>query len=78
MKKIDEELNNVTGGMNGGAIFNASGISGSDANNPWEVLDAKGNVKGRYPTRDLAIYNAGKLDLGFNEVNWNEVQSMRG
>ena len=37
----DDQLEEVTGGV----IFNASGIIGSDSNNPWEVLDNRnGNV----------------------------------
>ena len=73
MKLNDEELEQVSGG----AIFNASGISGSDPGNPWEVLDGNGNVKGRYPTREMAIYNAGKMNVDFFEVSWDQVQAMR-
>ena len=72
----DDELDMVSGG-NGG-IFNASDISGSDHNKPWEVLDNHGNVKGRYSSRDEALFNAGRLGVdGFGELNWDQVQNMR-
>ena len=75
MEKIkDNDLVQVAGG---GGIFNAKDISGSDKNNPWEVLDDSGNVKGRYSNRDEAVYNAGKLQTGFNELTWDQVQGMR-
>lgn len=73
-KLSDETIEQVSGG----AIFNAKDIDGSDHNNPWEVLDGKGNVLGRYKTRDEAIYNAGYHRVGGNEVDWDTVQRMRG
>lgn len=71
----DSNLENVSGGV----IFNSSGIIGADKNNPWEVLDDRnGNVIGRYATRDDAIANAGKSGQNHMEVNWDQVQQLRG
>ena len=71
----DDELNNVAGGV----IFNASGISGADHNNPWEVLDDKtGDVRGRFANRDDAVAYAGRMGQNHMEVNWDQVQQLRG
>lgn len=73
-----DELEEVTGGV----IFNASGIIGADANNPWEVLDNRnGNVLARFSNKQDAInkansYGGGAMDS--LEVNWDQVLKLRG
>lgn len=73
----DEALDNVTGGL----IFNASNISGSDPNRPWEVIDNKnGNVLARFASKDDAIANAkqyGGNPYNVMETDWNTVVSLR-
>ncbi len=73
----DQELAKVTGGR-GGGIFNAKDISGADKEKHWEVIDAKGDVVARCSSRDEAIFQAGRNDLDYKEVNWNDVVKMRG
>ncbi len=74
--KLDEAM---LDGVSGGVIFNASGIIGADSNNPWEVLDdTNGNTLGRFPNRDDAVAAAGKLGKNHMEVNWDQVQQLRG
>ena len=77
-KQINEQqLNNV----NGGLIFNASNISGSDSTKPWEVLDNKnGNVLARFATEGEALANAasyGTNPYNTMETDWNSVVSLR-
>lgn len=71
----EEELNEVSGGL----IFNASRISGSDPNNPFEVLDDRtGDVLARAATYDQAFqyaYNMGK-SVEYTE-DWNRVLFLR-
>ena len=69
----DDALDEVSGG----AIFCSKGIMGADPNNPWEVLDDKGNVVGRFNNRNDAINCARDKNLGTWEANWDMVQSMR-
>ncbi|MBR1524746.1 MAG: hypothetical protein IJ641_09885 [Lachnospiraceae bacterium] len=74
--KLDEDdLENVSGGV----IFNATGIIGADSNNPWELLDdTNGSTLGRFPTRDDAIAAAGAKGKNHMEINWDQVQQLRG
>ncbi len=73
-KLSDDDLDQVSGGE----IFNAVNISGHDLNNPWEVLNEKGEVIGRAPTRDDAIWLAGNKGVSSREVKtWEEVEQMR-
>lgn len=78
-KKLgDDQLEEV----NGGVIFNASGIIGSDPNMPWEVLDNRnGNVLCRFSNkadaeRQAKSYGGGAMDS--LEVDWNQVLKLRG
>lgn len=76
-KQINEQkLNSV----NGGLVFNASNISGSDPTKPWEVLDNKnGNVLGRFATEGEALANAasyGPNPYNTMETDWNSVVSL--
>lgn len=73
-KIIDEKLNNVSGGY----IFHAKDISGADPNKPWELINEKGEVVGRYESRDLAIYNAGYNHENMMEINWDQLLQLRG
>ncbi len=70
----DDELDKVAGG----AIFDASGICGSDPERPWEVLDDKGEVVGRAASRFDAIGLAVSMGVNYNEVGWDDVLRMRG
>ena len=76
----DDTLEQVAGGV----IFDASGISGSDAYYNWEVLDNNnGNVINRYHTKEEAIVDTVKRFGGNNprdiqEVGWDEVRHLRG
>ncbi len=73
----EKELENVSGGF----IFNASNISGSDPNKPWEVIDNKnGNVLDRFATKDEAIAKAqsyGSNPYNGMETDWNSVVTLR-
>ncbi|MCR5686549.1 MAG: hypothetical protein K6G58_00755 [Lachnospiraceae bacterium] len=74
--KIDESL---LEGVTGGVIFDASGISGADQNNPWEVLDdTTGNVLGRFKSKNDAVWAAGQIWKNHMEVNWDQVLQLRG
>ncbi len=73
-KLTDEEIENVSGGQ----IFYAKNISNADPDKLWEVLNEKGEVVDRAETRDKAIWLAGKHDVNFEEVKWEDVQKMRG
>ena len=79
MQKLENvDLDQVSGGV----IFNAAGISGSDPNRPWEVLDNNnGNVIDRYANREDAARRArefGNNPMNDLEVNWSQVQQLRG
>ncbi len=66
-------------GVTGGVVFDASGISGADPNNPFEVLDDKNGTKlGAFKTRDAAMAAAGMLGQNHMEVNWDQVLELRG
>ncbi|MBQ9361516.1 MAG: hypothetical protein IJT96_10840 [Lachnospiraceae bacterium] len=80
MAEMNGKLNDdMLEGVSGGVIFNASGIIGADNNNPWEVLDDKnGNTLGRFSNRDDAVAAAGRLGQNHMEVNWDQVQQLRG
>ena len=73
-KRISDEM---LGQVSGGALFNAVNIEGSDRDNPWEVLDERGNVLERRRTRDEALYQAGVHRVDPREVSWEDVQRMR-
>ena len=68
-KLLDNDLKNITGGY----IFNANGIIGADKDKPWELLNEKGDVIERYSNKDEAIYNAGKKNEKYMEINWEQV-----
>ncbi len=72
----DQELEKATGGK-GGGIFNAKDISGADRDRHWEVIDSNGDVVKRCKDRDEAIYQAGRYDLSYKEVSWDDVCKMR-
>ncbi len=69
--------------VNGGALFNASRIQGSDPNRPWEVLDERGNIityngqELRFASRDDAVAAAARAGASWNEVDWAWVQDRR-
>ncbi len=65
----DSELNSVAGG----AVFDARLIDGSDKDNPFEIIDAKGDVRGRYSSMERAMYENGKQGLDYGVIDWNEV-----
>lgn len=74
-KKInDDEMDKVSGGL----IFNAQNISGSERDNPYEVLDRKGNVCFRtnnyYAAYDFAVRNG--FDPEYTE-DWDRVLRLR-
>ena len=74
----DEQMEMATGGM----LFNASGIIGSDPNNPWEVIDNyNGNVLARFNNKDDAVRyvcsNWGNTPLNTLEINWDQLCAMR-
>ncbi len=70
----EEELESVSGG----AIFYAEGISGSDPANKWEVVNDKGEVLDRTDSKEKAIWLAGKNNVNFDEVTWEDLRKMRG
>ena len=70
-----DELDRISGGV----LFNASGISGSDPNNSWEVLDDKdGHVIARFPNELAARAALGGLNENHMVVNWDQVLQLRG
>ena len=82
MKLNDDQLDGVAGG----AIFYAGGVSGSDPKAPWEVIndsdrkigDAKrGDVVGRFETRDEAMAAASRAGLSQTEISYNMVENLR-
>ena len=80
--KIDD---NDLGNVSGGVIFNSSGISGSDPEKPWEVLDDHtgeiiyfNGVKQVFKTRKEAIEAAKSIGVNLLEYNWDEVLCLRG
>ncbi|MCR4909440.1 MAG: hypothetical protein K5985_11475 [Lachnospiraceae bacterium] len=78
MNDMNRLNDNALDQVSGGAIFEASGISGHDPKNPWEVLNEKGEVLDRAATRDDAIWLAGKNGVSRDEVTWDDVLKMRG
>ena len=75
-KKIDA---NSLDDINGGVLFDATGISGSDANNPWEVLDDKdGHVVARFPNEAAARASLGALNENHVVLKWDQVLQLRG
>ena len=74
-KLSDNDLENVSGGV----IFNAWDIEGADPDNPWEVLDDHtGKVLARTNNRDDAIALASRNGQNHVELNWDQVQELRG
>lgn len=75
-EKLDANgLDEITGGV----LFYAKGISGSDDNNPWEVLDDKdGHVVARFPTELAARSALGALNENQVELKWDQVLQLRG
>ena len=77
--KISEnELDSVAGGR----IFNATGISGSDPQRPYEVIDNhNGNVLGRFGSRidaeDWTHDKYGWDPQNTADISWNELQALR-
>ncbi len=74
----DEELEQVNGGM----IFNATGLPEADPFNPWEVLDNDNcAILARFPTRDAACEYAkrvyGSYSYNTQEVDLATVQRLR-
>ena len=79
MRELDDmNLEAVVGGKGGGGIFNAADIVGHKEGKEWEVVDGKGEVVARCASRDEAIYEAGKKNVKFREVTWEELCKMRG
>ncbi len=65
--------------IDGGVLFCAAGISGSDENNPWEVLDDKdGHVVARFPNEFAARAAIGGLNESHVVLNWDQVLQLRG
>ena len=75
----DEEIRNISGGL----ILNATGISGADPYNPWELIDNyNGNVLARFSSKEDAIkYSHDKYGYGNAmdtwEVSWDQVCNLR-
>lgn len=70
----DDELDKAVGGL----IFNAQNISGSDKNNPYEVLDWKGDVC--YRTNNYYDAYNFAVTLGFDPEyteDWNRIVNLR-
>lgn len=75
MKKLNDDL---LEGVSGGYIFNAGDISGSVNGYPWELLDDRnGQVIDRFSNREDAIAAAGRRNMNYSEIGWDEVQRLR-
>ncbi len=83
-KTMNEEKNfevndEMLEGASGGVIFDASQVTGSDPNNPWEVLDdTNGSVLGRFATKTDAAKFAAQNGKNHMTVSWDQVQELRG
>ncbi len=76
MQLNDNELDNV----NGGIIFNSTGISGADPTHPYEVLDWRGDVVARFTDYNGAIQFAqsGGYNYDYKDINnWQEIVDLR-
>ena len=69
----DQSLDNVSGGY----LFNSSNIIGADKDRPWEIIDDKGDVKGRFSDYGEACRNAKAMGLTDDAIGWDEVQRRR-
>lgn len=79
----DADLDSVSGG----ALFDAFGVSGSDPNNRYEVINntdrlilgkyKKGDVVGRYSDPNEAAQVARDLGLSDTFIGWNELSNLR-
>jgi hypothetical protein len=80
--KIDDS---TLEGVSGGVIFCSKGISGADAEKPWEVLDdhTGNNIywngeKQVFRTREEAVKAAKMIGANVVELTWDQVLQMRG
>ncbi len=75
MKKMDDEnLDKV----NGGLIFNAKDIKGSDPDYHWELIDDNtGNVMGRYKSYDKAAQDAVETGRSTEITDWERLTGLR-
>ena len=82
--KINE---NDLDGVSGGAVFYAGGISGSNPNAQYEVINdtdrivngkGKGEVLGQFSSMNEAIAAAQRDNISTMEIGWNAVQGLRG
>lgn len=62
----DEELEEIAGGY----IFYALGHNDWFSNEQWELLDKKGNVIGRFRSRDNAVKAAKDFGYSTKELDW--------
>ncbi|MCR5625702.1 MAG: hypothetical protein K6F99_00135 [Lachnospiraceae bacterium] len=76
MKNNKLDLNDLEN-VSGGAIFNASNISGADKNNPIELINAKGDTMKRFSDMNEAIKYAKDNGYSTQQLTWDEVCSRR-
>ncbi len=73
-KLPDESLDKV----NGGFIFNASGISGADPRKHWEVINSEtGETVARCETEDEAKEKARKRKINRFRIEWDDLCDLR-
>ncbi len=79
-KRVNQINDDELEGVSGGIIFNASRISGSDPNNPFEVLDDNnGQVLARASTYDQARRYAESMGKSVEYTeDWDRILRLRG
>ena len=69
----DDSLESVSGGY----LFNSSGIIGADKNHQWEIIDDKGDVRGRFSDYEEARRNATAMNLSTEAIGWDDLCKLR-
>ena len=73
-------------GVSGGSLFYAKNVTGSDPNNPWEVINNtdkviagknRGDVLGRYDNPGEAANAAQGFGVSTDAIDWDTLQALR-
>lgn len=65
--------------VNGGYLFLSEGISGADPDYPWEIIDDKGDVKGRFSKNEFESARKAAKAMGYSDevIGWDELCRIR-
>ena len=69
----DDQLESISGGY----VFDASNIIGHQDGAPWEVINDKGDVVGRFSDYNEAVKNAQDAHLNPEMIGWDKLQELR-